>query len=393
MNQSPMRVLFAVPCLSVGGAERHVVTLLPEMDRNKFTPSLICIGEEGPLFPDLQRAGVDASALNSAGMRNVLRALRKLVAMMRCQKPDVVVMRGYNAEMLGRIAALLAGVRTRIVWVHNIGDTAPRGWIRKVADRALMPSTSAYFGVADAQTPYIVNDHHCPDAKVHIIRNGVDPARFDFTDDRAVLTEFGIDSDDPVVGIVAGLRPEKDHATLLHAARIVLNHLPRARFLIIGDGVLRADLELLCTKLGIESNVYFVGVRGDVGQLLRAIDVFTLSSFTVECFPFALLEAMACARPAVCTDVGGIGEMVEEGVSGYLVPPRDPEQLATRLQELLENPVAARRMGRAGRSRAETHFSLERSVRAAEQAIAEVSARSDAGSITRIRSASRRHPT
>lgn len=369
MEQSPLRVMVVVPCLTVGGAERHVVTLLPEMDASRFAPSVICIGNEGALFPALQRAGIPAVALNLAGTRNIGRALRALVSRMRSERPDVVVVRGYNAEMLGRIAALLAGVKRRVVWVHNIGDMTPRTVVRRIADRVLAPSTSAYFGVANAQRPYMSDSLRCPDAKVRIIHNGVDPALFDCRDDRSALAEFGVESGDPVVGIVAGLRPEKDHATFLRAARIVLDDTPNARFLIVGDGMLRAELESLCGDLGISANVNFVGNRDDVSRFLQAMDVFSLCSFTVECFPFALLEAMACGRPAVCTDVGGVGEILEHGVTGYLVAPRDHRQLAARLTDLLKDPAAAHRMGVAARDRVESQFSLARSVDEAERAL------------------------
>ncbi len=372
MSRSTISVMFVVPCLPIGGAERHVVTLVPEMDRTKFTPSVICIGDEGELFTALERAGVDATALHLDGTRNIGGALRELVLHMRRLQPDVVVVRGYNAEMLGRLAALLAGVRRRIVWVHNDYDIKPRGMLRKVADRLLDPLTSAYFGVAHAQRPYMVNDLGYPDQKVRIIHNGVNPALFNCHDDRSLLAEFGIGPGDPVVGIVAGLRPEKDHTTFLRAARLVLDKVPTVKFLVIGDGPLRARLEAFSAELGIEPNIHFTGNRSDVGSLLRAIDVFTLSSDTVECFPFALLEAMASARPAVCTNVGGIGEIVEHGVTGYLVPPRDPQQLAARLVELISNLSAARQMGELGRSRVESKFSLERSVKDAEMAITDV---------------------
>lgn len=372
MEPSTLRVMFVVPCLTVGGAERHVVTLLPAMDRGRINPSVICIGNEGELFPVLHRAGIDAVALHSAGARNTARALRELVSRMRRVRPDVVVVRGYNAEMLGRLAAIFAGVRRRVVWVHNADDIVPRSRVRRIADRILDPWTNAYFGVANAQRRYLVNGLHYPDRKVRIIHNGVDPALFDCRDDRSALSEFGVELGDPVVGIVAGLRPEKDHSTFLHAARLVLQDIPRARFLVVGDGLLRADLEDVCRQLGIARSVHFAGNRSDVGSFLRAMDIFTLSSRTVECFPFALLEAMACARPAVCTDVGGVSEIVEHGVSGYLVNPRDPQQLAMRWKELLSDPGVARRMGKAGRARVESLFSLQRSVDEAERAIAAV---------------------
>jgi glycosyltransferase involved in cell wall biosynthesis len=342
------------------------------MDRARFAPSVICIGKEGKLFGALPAAGIDARALNLGGKRNGVRALVKLVSSMWRARPDVVVVWGYNAEMLGRIAARVTGVKRSVVWVHNIGDIEPRSKLRSLADRALTRWTSGYFGVAEAQRRYMVNDLCFPDDKIRIIHNGVDPALFDFHDERSVLAEFGIEAHDPVVGIVAGLRPEKDHVTFLHAARIVLDDVPEAKFLVIGDGEKRADLEALCRELKIAPNVLFAGERSDVAQLLRGMDVFTMSSATVECFPIALLEAMACGRPAVCTDVGGISEMVRHGESGYLVATRDPRQLAARLKELLSQPDVARRMGRAGRNRVELEFTLERSVAAAERAIEDV---------------------
>lgn len=226
MNGHPIRLLFVVPDLRVGGAERHVTTLLPRLDPDRFAASVVCIGKEGELFEDLRAAGIDARALHLGGK-----------------------------------------------------------W---------------------------------------------------------------------------------------RAARLVVRELPGARFLVIGDGARRGALEQLSAELGISANVHFTGVRRDVGRLLRAIDVFALSSVTVECFSIALLEAMACARPAVCTAVGGIPEMIVDGETGFLVPPGDPERLAARLLEVLSNPGLAQRMGRAARDRVQTQFSLEHSVRAAQHAIEEV---------------------
>jgi len=371
MRARPIRVLFVVPALPVGGAERHLTTMLPRMDPARFTPSVICIGEEGELFSTLRAAGIEAAALR-LHKRQAVRALIELVMMMRRTRPDVVVVQGYNAETLGRIAARIAGVKHTINWVHNASGLVQRGTVRRTVDRALTRWTSAYFGVAEAQRPYLVDELGHPDDKIRIIYNGVDLAKFRTSTDRGVRAEFGFAEDDPVVGIVARLRPEKDHVNFLRAARTVVDELPRARFLIIGDGAIRPQLEALCTELQITPNVHFAGSRNDVPRLLPAIDVFVLSSVTVECFPIALLEAMACARPAVCTAVGGIPEMINDGETGYLVPPKDPPQRAARLVRLLQDPLTARRMGRAARARVEAEFDLDRSIAAAQQAIEDV---------------------
>lgn len=371
MDRRPLSVLFVVPSLVVGGAERHLVTLLPRMDRLRFTPSVICIGEEGELYSELLSAGIEARALHLGAKREVSRALRELAAIMRKAQPDVVVVRGFNAEILGRLAGRLAGVEHSIVWVHHLGDVETRGALHSTVSRALNRWTSSYFGVAKAQIPYIVDGLGCPPDRVHIIHNGVDPALFEPRSDPDTLAEFGFALGDPVVGIVAALRPEKDHFTLLHAARNVVAQIPNVKFLVVGDGPTRADLEKLCVDLGIAKNVHFAGTRHDVGRLMPAMNVFTLCSVS-ECFPISILEAMASGLPAVCSDVGGVREILEHGETGYLVPARDPVQLADRLTELLRNPDVAKRFGLAGRRRIEGQFTLERSVAEAERAIERV---------------------
>ena len=371
MSGRPIRLLFVVPDLMVGGAERHVTTLLPRMDPERFVPSVICIGEQGGLFSDLLAEGIEARALNLGGKRQAALALIKLIAAVREQRPDVVVVRGYNAETLGRIAARVAGVPHAVMWVHNIADPKPRSALRANLDRALNHWTSAYFGVAEAQRAYMVDELGYPDDKIRIILNGVDPTLFGTAIAPDVKSEFGWEEGDPVVGIVAELSPVKDHITFLHAARLVVDQIPLARFLVIGDGVCRSELEALSAELDITANVRFTGVRRDVARLFGAMDVFTLSSLS-ECFSIALLEAMACGKPAVCTAVGGTAEIIDAGKTGYLVPPKAPRQLATRLIELLSDPHTAHRMGRAGRSRVLTEFSLDRSVEAAQRAFEDV---------------------
>lgn len=370
-ERRPIRVLYVVPDLRVGGAERHVLTLLPNLDRTRFVASVICIGEEGSLFGDLVAAGVPARALHRT-KRQAVTALRDLVRAMRLERPDVVITRGYNAEALGRIAAWWARIPNSVVWVHNHGDVEPRGRVRAVVDRILDRRTSAYFGVARAQTRYMVEELGYPADKIRVIHNGVDPALFDTDPDRSAATDLGIGAGDLVVGIVAALRPEKDHDTFLRAARRIADAQPAARFLIIGDGPMREPIERLIGELGLGERVRVAGSRPDVAALLRAMDVVVLSSHSVECFPMALLEAMAAAKPAVCTAVGGVPELIADGETGYLVPARDPERLADRVIELLSDAATRRRMGAAARVRVETEFNLRMSIAAAERAVEEV---------------------
>ena len=359
----PVRVMYVVPDLGTGGAERHVTTLMPRLDPVRFTCSVVCIGAEGTLFGDLVGAGIPAVALRRP-KRQALAAVVDLVREMRRRRPDVVLMRGYNAEMLGRIAAIIAEVPHRVVWVHNCGDRGDDTRVRRLADRLLDRRTDAYFGVARAQTRYLVEDLGYPAHKIRIIHNGVDPAGYHPADEQRARALLGIDPQRPVVGTVAALRPEKDHVLLLQAARRLVDEFPDLAVLIVGDGPMRRRIEQAAAELGMADHLLLAGARSDVPDILPALTVFTLCSYT-ECFPMALLEAMASGRPAVCTDVGGVGEMLADGITGYLVPPHDPAALADRLAKLLHDRQLCQRMGAAARDRVQREFGLVASVDAA----------------------------
>lgn len=294
---------------------------------------------------------------------------------MRAEQPDVVIGQGKDASLLARLAARVAGVEKLVTWVHhdcgNPDTPNNRYGFHRVSDYLLRSSTHRFFGVAEAQRRYFTEDLGYPDDRIRIIHNGVDPALFDVTSDHAIIADIGLRQGHPIIAMVARLAPVKDHVTLLRAARIVLNDRPEVQFLIIGDGPTRGGLESLSATLGISANVHFLGERLDVEKILPAVDIAVLSSHS-ETFNLAMLEAMACARPVVGTDVGGVGEVVLDGVCGYLVPPKDPVRFAARLTDLLSAPDAARAMGRAGRHRVETQLSLAKSVEKFQQAIREL---------------------
>ena len=143
----------------------------------------------------------------------------------------------------------------------------------------------------------------------------------------------------PVIVTLGRLMRQKAHADLLSAARLVLQQRPDARFVIAGTGYLLPSLKQMAADLGIAERVTFPGVRRDVPQVLAAADIFVLSSLW-EGLPLSAVEAMAAARPAVVTDVGGCGELVEDGVHGYVVPPQQPQALAGALLKLVADPAA-----------------------------------------------------
>lgn len=354
-----MRVLVVAPSLGIGGAERVLTTTLPALDRENIDISLVCVGEEGELFADLTAMGVRATALHAGGKRNTPNALIRLSNHIRKTKPDVVVTLGGGVTVTARLAAALNRVKHRIVWVHSSSER--RRWILRVADRSLIPVTTGYLGVAEAQREFMVHSCRYPADRIHIVRNGVDLNSWPARTDRTPLAEFGIQPDAPVVGMVARLHPVKDHDTFLAAASLLIRELPQARFLVVGDGSRRSELESQRRKMGLDHAVHFTGFRDDVAQLLCAMDAVVLSSHS-ESLPLSVLEAMACGKPVICTEIGGTSEIIENGVSGFLTRPQEPMQIADHLNTLLTNREFARSMGLAARRRVESAFSLEDSV-------------------------------
>ena len=368
--QPRLRVVYVVPNLGVGGAERHVIDLMSRLDRSRFAPSVVCIGEQGGLFYALGEAGVPAVAFGRTKPQAIM-SLLDLIRVFRSTRPDVVIVAGFNAELLGRVSAAITRVPHVVLWLHNCDDIEPRTPLRRLSDRVLDRVTAAYFGVAQRQVDYMRDQLGYPDHKIRVIRNGVDATQFDGAG-RGPRSELGFDEHDLVVGILAALRPEKDHETFLRAAGIIAAKIPEARFLIVGDGERRPGLEALARDLGVADRVVFAGVRQDVAAILNSMDVFVLSS-SVDCFPMALLEAMAASRPSVCTAVGGIPEIVEEGVTGCLVPAKDAEALADRVAHLLRSPEQRSQWGAAARERVDLHFTLRNCVQETERQLLDVS--------------------
>jgi glycosyltransferase involved in cell wall biosynthesis len=225
--------------------------------------------------------------------------------------------------------------------------------------------------VAHRQKFHLVEQARLPAERIAVIHNGILPA--DFADlgaqqgDRArIRREWGLTEEHRVAIIVALLRPEKNHARFLRVARTVAERMPEARFVVVGDGLERSNLERYAEALGVGDIVRFVGIRRDVPQLLAAADVVTLTS-DEEAFPLALLEAMAAGRPIIATRVGSLDEMVIEGETAHLMPVDDEISFAEALHRVLADRARAEAMGRAGRHFVLQHFTVEHMVRAHEK--------------------------
>jgi glycosyltransferase involved in cell wall biosynthesis len=234
----------------------------------------------------------------------------------------------------GGIAAHLCWPRPRVVYSeHNQIYSAPAGRKRRFRH---------YIRMADAIVT-VSDDLRCTLARmgitrnVEVIYNGIDPQRFRVADGQGLRAELGVSSDEYLIGTAVVLTPQKGIEFLLAAIPTVLKQLPRARFMIAGDGYKKAELHAAAAALGVGDRLVFLGYRSDVPRFLNAMDLYVLPSLW-EGLPLALIEALACGKPAVVSDVGGNREIVADGVNGRLVPPGDPEALARAIIETARDP-------------------------------------------------------
>ena len=362
-ERRPLRVMFLTTSMPVGGAETLLVSLVRRLDRARFAPEVVCLKEAGPLG-EMLSAELPVYSDVLAGKFD-LRVLPRLWRLMKSPRADAVITVGAGDKMFwGRIAARLAGVPVVASALHSTGWPDSVGRL----NRLLTPWTDAFIGVADSHARYLVENEGFPAEKVHAIFNGVDCDRFAPRNAAPIRQSLDIAADAPVVGILAALRPEKNHELFLAGAQRIHAELPTARFLVIGDGPRRAELETLAAKLGIAAAVRFLGSRPDVPELLAACDLVALTSHN-EASPVSILEALSTGCPVVATNVGSVHETVVDGETGRLIPAGDLDAFAAASVELLNDASARRRMGTVGRERVQQRWSLAARVGGYEQLI------------------------
>lgn len=359
----PLRVMFLLTSMPVGGAETLLVNLVRRLDRTRFAPEVVCLKEPGPLGEML--AAEMPVHHDLLACKYDVRILPRLWSLMRRPQADAVVTVGAGDKMFwGRLAAYLAHVPVVASALHSTGWPDGVGRLNRMLTRM----TDAFIGVADAHAVHLVENERFPAAKVNTIYNGVDCERFSPQDATPIRSELGIAADAPVVGILAALRPEKNHELFLHGAAAIRQSLPMAHFIVVGDGPKRSELQTLAKNLGIADAVHFVGSRSDVPALLAACNVVALTSHN-EASPVSILEALACGVPVVASNVGSVRETVVDGVTGRLFAPGDEGAFVAATIGLLQDRDEASRLGAEGRRRVEARWSLEAMVRGYEELI------------------------
>lgn len=350
------RVMQLIYTLSHGGAERLALTILDGL-RNGNGPEasgFVCgaFGDGGPLAE-----AADALAIPHDSLRfemGKIRGMRALARAIRENRVDVLhVQSGYLLQ-LAYLPARITG--TRIVYTEHAKHALQnKKRLRRVV-QLLGRRTDAVTTVSRNLKDFFVDDLGFDDEAVTVVHNAVDTERFRPEGE----SERGrsIPSRPTIIGTVARMTEAKDHGNLLRAFSAVLKRDDDTLLALVGDGETRGDVERMVREYGLSERVLFLGRQERVPEFLRAMDVFVLPSKR-EGAPISVLEAMACGIPVVATDVGGVGEIIEDGVNGRVVPPQDHEALSDALCWLLDRPETMRRFAVSGPAEVRRRFSRE----------------------------------
>lgn len=365
-------VLQLIGSFHQGGSEQQALRLIQSLHSSgRYRVRVACLNPQGILRQEVEQLNlgeISEYPLTSFYDRNAITQIRRFAAELREGQIDLVQSHDFYTNVFGMVGAALARTPVRIAAKRETGEM--RSGAQRAAELVAFKLAHAVVANAEAVKEFLIVDG-VPAAKVVTIYNGVDAQCFaprgEFQ--RAdILNLLGLPREGRrFVSIVANLRHTvKDHPTFLRAAKRVRENVADAAFIIAGEGELLEPMRALATGLGLGAEVFFIGRCKRISELLAVSEICVLSSLA-EGFSNAILEYMAAGRPVVATDVGGARELVIEGTTGFLVPPRDFTSMGDRITQLLNDVPRAQHMGEQGRRLVVERFSREAQLKRTEQ--------------------------
>jgi glycosyltransferase involved in cell wall biosynthesis len=357
---------------AVGGTERQFVHITRELDRSRFDVRVGCLRREGQLLKDIEALNCPISEYNIKSLYRpaTLRRQIQLAADIRRDGIQLLHTYGFYPNLFAIPAARLSGKCAIVASVRDTGVFATQRMLKGKALKTVCQLADCVLANSNAVRDWLVETGVRAE-RIQIIPNGVViPAPRGASDEGPIRKELRIPLETPIISVISRLIKSKGLDIFLEASRRVVDRHPDIRFLIVGESHhepgYREELEARMASLNLGGHVIFTGERDDVPQVLRESRISVLPSLS-EGFSNSILESMAMGLPVVATNVGGNPEMVRDGETGVLVPPRDPEALSQAMIRFLESPTLSHQLGQAGREWVSRNFSIESAVRKTEQ--------------------------
>ncbi len=368
------KVFYLLDSLNVGGTEVQAVELAIRLNPARYDVTLGCLRARGPLLERFKGTPVSIQEFYPKGGFDSPRGIYQMFRLARfLRRGRFQIMHAHDlyANLLGIPAAFLARVPVIISSQRDLGHlelykSRRRIWLRRLQNLSTVVLTNAN-AVRDA---VLAEDHFAP-TKVRVIHNGVDLEKFNRrSQDRSWLSPTG--SKECWIALVGNMHGDvKGHPVLIEAAEAIVREFPDVRFLFAGDGQRRKDFEEQADRLRIGKHFLFLGRRDDVPRILSCCDIGVLPS-KAEGLPNAVLEYLAAGLPTIASRVGGNAEIIEDGITGLLVPPEDCSALAEAILRLLRNPSLATDLGKKGQGFVAAEFSFQRLIEKTDEMYTEL---------------------
>lgn len=360
-----MRVVHLIKAKQIGGAERHLLMLLPALiERGVDVHLLVLVEPDNPvdeLFEEASKRGIPAEPIIVKGTVDAL-IINRIRSKLAELKPDILHTHLIHADTFGMAAAKLARVAHVITSRHNDDDFRSKRVV-KWASGVMWSGFKACIAISDAIKKFAVETEKCPPEKVYVVKYGIEHEALSqeaFNSARkALLSELELKDDAQIFGMACRLVEQKGLTYALKALHQIHEDFPDAHLVIAGDGDLMHELKHQAAELYISDNVHFLGWRNDVNDLMAAFDVFLMPSLW-EGFGLVALEAMSKRRPVIASAVTALPEVVENGQTGLLIPAKDSEALADAMRTLLKDRSLRVHMGMVGEDRVEQYFTVSR---------------------------------
>lgn len=373
-----VNLLFVITKLELGGAQKQLLTLVKYLDRTRYNLFLFTARQGLLLQEALSIEGLEIHRSSFLERRvNPIKdflALIELYFFIRRHKIGIVHTHSSKAGILGRWAAVLAGVKAIVHTVHgwSFNDYQP-GFYRKISiwlERITASFTDKLLVISDYDRQRGLANRIGELKQYAVIRYGIDREEFN-TRDISFREELGLVSQDLVVGMIACFKPQKCPQDFIKLAFLINQELPGVKFILVGDGVLRDKIEKLIQRFNLTAQVILTGWRRDIPRVLSAIDVFVLTSLW-EGLPISVLEAMFSGKPVVATQTGGISEIITEGKTGFLVSPRQMDKMAQEVTRLLRDKKQREEIGGNAKNSLLLDFGIDKMVKNTEALYDEV---------------------
>ena len=348
------KILFISVHLNYGGAEVGLLTVLKNIDRKRFDCSVLSIEPKGAIGKEIEDVGIEVIYLNESARLFNIPLIWRIAGVLYKKKPDILHTSLFYANFFGRLAALIARPAVIITEEHSMH--IEKRFYHILLDRWLSNVTDRIRVCSHSVLDFTSRQEGIPKEKFCVIYNAVDAERFNISQTKDdARRSAGFTPDDFIVGSVGSLIPLKGHRFLVEAVSYLAGELPRLKLVIAGEGKCRDELNTLAKEKGISEKVIFLGVRKEIPQLMRMMDIFVLPSLQ-EGFPCTIVEAMYMGLPVIASNISGIPEVITSGDNGILVEPGNADTIRKSILALYRDESLRNRLRQAARRKIESAY-------------------------------------